>query len=99
MNTEQTTEIVIPLRKPFTFEDKSYTEIRMDVEALTGQDMIDAETEARAMGVRALMLETSKAYQAILAARAAGVSSDLINALPAKEFSRITGEMQGFLLA
>jgi phage FluMu protein gp41 len=95
---QQGTPIIIPLRKPFSFEGKEYTEIKLDVEALTGKDMIDAETEARAMGVRSIMLESSKAYQAILAARAAGVTVDLINALSAKEFSRVTGEVQSFLL-
>jgi hypothetical protein len=94
----QETVITVPLRKPFLFESKQYTEIRLDMDALTGKDMIEAETEARAMGVRAIMLESSKAYQAILAARAAGLTADLVNALPAKEFSRVTGEVQSFLL-
>lgn len=90
--------ITIPFRKPFAFEGKEYKEIRLDLDALSGRDVIDAEAEARAMGVRAIMLESSKAYQAILAAKAAGVAVDFINALPAKEFSRVTGEVQGFLL-
>lgn len=95
---EKSSVITIPFRKPFSFEGKEYTEIRLDLDALSGKDVIDAETEARSMGARAIMLESSKVYQAILAARAAGVTVDLINALPAKEFSRVTGEVQGFLL-
>mgnify|MGYP006924686371 CR=1 FL=1 len=50
------------------------------------------------MGARAIMLESSKVYQSILAAKASGVAVDLIQGLPAKEFSRVTGEVQGFLL-
>ncbi|SDD89831.1 phage tail assembly protein [Sporomusa acidovorans] len=97
-NQESTVGITIPFRKPFTFEGKEYTEMKLDLDKLTGKDVIDAESEARAMGVRAVMLESSKVYQAILAARAAGVTIDLIQALPAKEFSSVTGEVQGFLL-
>ncbi|MCM0759610.1 phage tail assembly protein [Sporomusa sphaeroides DSM 2875] len=97
-NQENTAEIIIPFRKPFTFEGKEYTEIRLDLDALSGKDVIDAEAEARAMGIRAIMLESSKAYQAILAAKAAGVTIDMIQALPAKEFSSVTGSVQGFLL-
>lgn len=95
---ENTAEIIITFRKPFTFEGKEYTEIKLDLDALSGKDVIDAEAEARAMGVRAIMLESAKAYQAIIAAKAAGVSVDLIQALPAKEFSSVTGEVQSFLL-
>ncbi|HWR07749.1 phage tail assembly protein [Sporomusa sp.] len=97
-NQESTAGITIPLRKSFTFEGKEYKEIRLDLDALSGKDVIDAETEARSLGARAIMLESSKVYQAILAAKAAGVPVDLIQALPAKEFSRVTGEVQGFLL-
>ncbi len=96
--TQKSSVITVPFRKPFSFEGKEYTEIKLDMDALAGKDVIDAETEARAMGVRAVMLESSKVYQAILAARAAGVTVDFIQALPAKEFSRVTGEVQGFLL-
>ena len=90
--------ITIPFRKSFSFEGKEYSELQLDLDSLTGKDVIDAESEARSMGVRAIMLESSKAYQAILAAKAAGVTVDLIQALPAKEFSTVTGEVQGFLL-
>ncbi len=97
-NQESTAGITIPLRKPFTYEGKEYNEIRLDLDALSGKDVIDAETEARSMGARAIMLESSKVYQSILAAKAAGVTVDLIQALPAKEFSQVTGAVQGFLL-
>ena len=90
--------ITIPFRRPFIFEGNEYKEIKLDLDSLSGKDVIDAETEARAVGVRAVMLESSKAYQAILAAKAAGVTVDFIQALPAKEFSIVTGEVQGFLL-
>lgn len=90
--------ITISFRKPFKFEEKEYTDLQLDLDSLSGKDVIEAETEARSMGVRAIMLESSKVYQAILAAKAAGVTIDLIQALPAKEFSSVTGEVQSFLL-
>lgn len=89
---------IVRFRNSLQFEGKNYEALSMDLESLTGKDVIDAENEARALGVRAVMLESSKEYQAIIAAKAAHVTVDLIKALPAKEFSSVTGEVQGFLL-
>lgn len=96
--TKEEGKTVVRFRKVFQFEGKEYDNLEMDLDSLTGNDVINAENEARALGVRAVMLESSKEYQAIVAAKAASVTVDLIKALPAKEFSSVTGEVQAFLL-
>ncbi len=88
----------IVFKKPFQFEGKEYTELTLDLDALTGQQLIESETETRALGDRTPMLEVSKSYQAVIAAKAAKVPCDLIKTLPAKEFSKVTVMVQNFLL-
>jgi len=86
------------LKKTFTFEGKEFTEIDLDIEALTGDDLIKASKEARILGDVAPVQELSMTYLAVVAAKAAKVPVDMINALPAKEFSKVKIVVQNFLL-
>lgn len=88
----------IKLSKPFIFEGKEYTELKLDFDALTGRDMINAEVEAKAIAGPSPVAELSKSYLAVIAAKSAKVPVDLIMALPAKDFSKVTIEVQNFLL-
>lgn len=87
----------ITLKKPCSFEGKEYTELDLDFDSLTGQDLIDATSEARARGDKSVVIELSKMYQAVVAARAAKVLPDLIVKLPAKDFVSVTSKAQSFL--
>ena len=87
----------ITLKKPCSFEGKEYTELDLDIDSLTGQDLIDATSEARARGDKSMVIELSKLYQAVVAAKAAGVLPELIIKLPAKDFVRVTAVTQSFL--
>ena len=84
-------------RKPYSFDGDSFEKIDLDLDALTGDDMLTAEREFTAAGGFGAMMETSKGYLAILAAKAAKVPAEFINGLPAKEFSKITLAVQTFL--
>ncbi|GAV24810.1 hypothetical protein ciss_07430 [Carboxydothermus islandicus] len=84
--------------KPCVFEGKEYTEIILDFESLTGQDLINASNQARALGDNSPVLELSKTYLAVIAAKAAKVPVDMILALPAKDFTNVTLSVQNFLL-
>jgi len=88
----------ITLKKPCMYEGKEYTSLDLDFDGLTGQDLINATNEARALGDKSVIVELSKLYQAVLAARAAKVSSDMIIALPAKDFVTVTSAAQSFLI-
>ena len=83
--------------KPYSFDGDSFDKIDLDLDALTGDDMLTAEREFTAAGGFGAMMETSKGYLAILAAKAAKVPAEFINGLPAKEFSKITLAVQTFL--
>ena len=88
----------INLKKPVTFESKEYTEINAEFDNLTGQDLIDATNEARARGDQSVLVELSKLYQAIVAAKAAKVSVDMVITLGGKDFIAVTKAAQSFLL-
>lgn len=87
----------IKLSKEFEFEGKKYTELTIDFDKLTGRDIIAAEKEASGFAGRPV-LDIDKTYQAVIAAKAAGVVSDLILDLPACDFVSVTGAAQDFLL-
>jgi len=99
---EQTTKkepcYVHKFRKPFEWESKSYETLNFYFEKLTGQDLIDVEREMNAQGDIALEASTSLVFQCKIAARAADIGSDVLMKMPAKEFNRICGRTQRFLL-
>lgn len=88
----------IQLEKPHTFEGKEYAELELDLEGLSGNDLISANREARSFGDNSPVIELSKTYHVAVAAKAAKVPIDLILSLPAKEFTTVTMAVQDFLL-
>lgn len=94
-------ERIHKLSRPFTFEEKTYAELNIDFDKLTGDDLILAETAFKADNPQRgidYVKETSKAYLAYVVAAAAGVHPDLIKQLPAKDFCSLTLRAQNFLL-
>lgn len=76
-------------------------ELHIDLESLTGQDIIIAEREYRLMAPNGgVMLPDmySKQYQAMIGARAAGVSTEVIENLPMRDFSAVVMYVQNFLM-
>lgn len=87
----------IKLSKPYKYEDKKISEITFDLDSLTGKDIISAEREASAIAGKPV-IDVDKTYQVCLIAKAAGVVYDLIVGLPARDFVRVIGPAQDFLL-
>lgn len=85
-------------KKPFEHEGKTYTTIVFDFRRMTGRDMLAIETEMQMNNEYALAAEVSKSFQAKLAARAAGIGSDVIEAMPLNDFNKITNAARTFLL-
>lgn len=87
----------VKLSKEVEFEGVKYATLDIDLDALTGRDLINAESEAYAqLGRPATDLD--KVYHACVAARAAHVPSDLFFTIPAKDFASIARGVQNFLL-
>lgn len=86
-------------QKPYTYEDKTYTELVFDFEKLIGDDLVTIENEMAAVGEFALSPEISTSFLYRLAARAAGVGSDVISSLPIRDFSKIKNKSRDFLVS
>ena len=89
----------IILTKPVNIGGKEVSEISMDFDTLTGNDLIKAESEARAMGDNTPLITASMRYQAAVAARALQCPADDMLALGAKDFTKVIAAVTRFLLA
>ena len=90
----------ITLRTPITFEGETVSALTLDLEGLTGADLINAE---QAVITASPMPRTSvnamyQDYQAVVGAKAAGKPVELIHALKARDFNEVCVRVQGFLL-
>ncbi|MCB2186941.1 MAG: phage tail assembly protein [Deltaproteobacteria bacterium] len=88
----------ITLSKPVAWGGEPTREVEMNLEGLTGHDLVAAEREFQAVnpgfaGVASLQVE----YAMCLAARAVKRPVDDIKALPAGDVLRLTGAVNVFL--
>jgi hypothetical protein len=90
---------VVKFSKPHNYEGKEYAEIELDLDALTGNDIEQAQqllvVEKKAVPG---LPEFSKAYCAQVAALAAKQPVELIRSLRLKDYNQVIGEVQDFLL-
>ncbi|MEF3312612.1 phage tail assembly protein [Paenibacillus sp. GYB004] len=93
-------ERIYKLARPFHFEGKQITELSLNLDDLTGQDLLLCARHAQTIDpnevahVKALSLP----YQVAVAAKAAGVPAEQIKALGAKDFTQVTQRVQNFLI-
>lgn len=85
-------------KKPFEYEGRTYEELTFDFGHLKGRDMVAIENEMQGASEYALAPEISTSFQSKMAARAAGIGSDVLEAMPLKDFNKITGAARRFLL-
>ena len=85
-------------KRPFEYCGKAYKEIIFDFESLAGRDMVAISTEMQNSGEILTTAEFSPGFQYRMAARAAGIGSDVLEAMPLKDFNKITGAARRFLL-
>ena len=96
--TESDTDGLNYTQTPFEFEGKTYDKLTFDFEGLLGSDMIAVENEMAAVGEYVLSPEISTSFLSKMAARAAGVGSDLIEHLPIRDFGKIKNKSRDFLV-
>ncbi len=90
--------ISIKLEKAVKVNGKAVKEVTLDFDKLTGNDMIQAEAEARALRAGEASVLASMKFQAIIAAKAIGCPVDDIFELGAADFKAILGPTANFLL-
>lgn len=89
----------ITFSKPFSYEGKEYEDLTLDIENMTGEDLESVERLLVTTGTPAPSVpELNKTFQALLAARAAKVPIEMIRALPARDYSKVTIAVGNFLM-
>jgi hypothetical protein len=94
-----TQALVHTFKKPFEYEGKKYEKLTFDFESLIGQDMVDIENEMAAVGEYVLSPEISTSFLLRMAAKAAGVGSDVIAHLPIRDFGKVKNMSRDFLVS
>lgn len=89
---------VYTLTKKIKYEDDEITELRMNFDDLTGEDIEKVEREWLHNGGGAGVPETSKSYLMYVVARAAGVRIEIIRKMSMKDVSHVTILAQNFLI-
>lgn len=90
------------LSKPVEFDGETITELDVEFDSLTGDDILAAERQYNTSAAKtkdfAPVKELSKSYLVYIVARASKQPAELFNKLSAKDFSKLTVEAQNFLL-
>lgn len=84
-------------KTPFEFEGKKYEKLVFCFGDMAGKDMNAVEKEMTMAGEYAVSPELSTAFLSKFAARAAGIGSDMMDALPVRDFNKIRGKARDFL--
>ena len=88
------------LAKPFSYEGKTYNEFVFDWDTLSGNDYLSIEAEMAALGKVLVTPEFSGAFIVRMAAKACNekIGSDVLCALPLRDFNKIRGKARSFLM-
>jgi hypothetical protein len=88
----------IKLQKPLNKDGKTIKTISLNLDSLSGSDIISIERELRQRGDTSLNPLISSEGLAVVAARASGFVPEDIISLSAPDFIQVTGEVRNFLL-
>ena len=94
---EAENKYVIKFRKPFVWEDNTYTEIDMSgLEDLSAKDMIQAQRTMERSGSINVLPEMSLEYACIFASKATKMPVEFFQALPPKEAIKVKNKVTNF---
>jgi hypothetical protein len=85
--------------KPVTFEGTEYTELEMNLDSLTGKDISQAKRLWAGAGNFSPVPAADMDFCAALAAQASKQPLEFFEALPAKEYTKLTQAVSNFLLS
>lgn len=87
----------IELSKPLHYKDTELSELDIDLDSLTGRDLIDIEDALQAKGKRINAWEMSRSFLIAVAAKGAHLPAEVLEATTISDFTKITGEVISFL--
>lgn len=85
-------------KKPFEYQGQKFKTLCFNFNKLTGRDLVAVENEMMNNNEYALDPILSRNYLGKLASRASGVANDVIEAMPASDFKKITDAARNFLV-
>ena len=88
----------IELTKAITYKDTELKDIELDLESITGFQLIEAEEELRKQGITINTWDMSRPYLIQIAARAAHIPVEVLKGMTASDFNRVCNVCAGFLL-
>lgn len=89
------------LRKPVEFDGNTVMEINLDLESLTGEDILQVERQfsyGNSENQANMIKEFSKEWQILVAAKAAKLPKEFFLRIDARDFSLITIAVQNFFV-
>lgn len=86
------------LSKPYAFEGKEYTELDLDLDALTGRDVALSKREWSRSGGYTPLVTFDLEFCAYLGAKAAGLPFEFVEKLPAKDYCLLSQTVSNFLM-
>lgn len=88
---------LIKFRKPFVWEDNTYTEIDLSgLEDMSARDMIQAQRTMERSGSINVLPEMSLEYACIFASKATKMPVEFFQALPPKEAIKVKNKVTNF---
>lgn len=90
----------LTFKRPFTYQDKTYSALTFDWEKLTGDDGLAIENEMLQIGKAVVVPTFSGEYLIRMAARACRerIGSDAFGKMSLSEYNKIRSEARSFLL-
>lgn len=94
---DEENKYLIKFRKPFIWEDNTYTEIDLSgLEDMSAKDMIQAQRIMERSGSINVLPEMSLEYACIFASKAAKMPVEFFQALPPKEAIKVKNRITNF---
>ncbi|MBR0316522.1 MAG: phage tail assembly protein [Synergistaceae bacterium] len=88
----------IKLKKAINFHGEELKELDLNLDNLTGNDLIEAEKQVMMNDNIPMITDFNKSYLIAIAGRVLNIPAETLRTINAKDFSSITSEVQRFLL-
>ena len=88
----------IELSRPIKYRENELSELEIDLERLTGYELLDAEEELRRQGITVSVWDYSRPFMIQLASRAMHIPVEILKGMNAMDFMKVCNVVSGFLL-
>lgn len=86
-------------KRPYEFEEVTYTELEYDLDSLTGADISAAKRQYASAGNFSPLPTTDADFCVYILARVTKKPIEFFNEMPARDYCSITQQVSNFLMA